>query len=60
MLAILGTVINFLSWQAVLLFIAQTAMQFARIHYEEQVLKDSFPEYEAYAAQTRRVIPYIY
>jgi len=60
MVGILGTVINFLSWQAVLLFIAQTAMQFVRIHYEEQVLKESFPEYEDYALQTRRVIPYIY
>ncbi len=60
MVGILGTVINFLSWQAVLLFIAQTAMQFVRIHYEEQVLKESFPEYEAYAAQTWRVIPYLY
>ena len=60
MVGILGTVINFLSWQAVLLFIAQTVMQFARMHYEEQVLKESFPEYEAYAAQTRRVIPYLY
>ena len=60
MFVILGTVINFLSWQAVLLFIAQTAMQFVRIHYEEQVLNESFPEYEAYAAQTWRVIPYLY
>ena len=60
MVGILGTVINFLSWQAVLLLIAQTSMQFARMHYEEQVLKESFPEYEAYALQTRRVIPYLY
>ncbi len=60
MVGILGTVINFLSWQAILLFIAQTVMQFVRMHYEEQVLKESFPEYEAYAAQTRRVIPYLY
>jgi len=60
MVGILGSVINFLSWQAVLLFIAQTAMQFVRMHYEEKVLKESFPEYEAYAAQTSRIIPYLY
>ncbi len=60
MVGTLGVVINFLSWQAVLIFVAQTAMQFARMHYEEKVLKESFPEYEAYAAQTRRVIPYLY
>lgn len=60
MVGIFGTVINFLSWQAVLLFIAQTAMQLTRIHYEEKVLKESFPEYEAYAAQTWRIIPYLY
>jgi protein-S-isoprenylcysteine O-methyltransferase Ste14 len=57
---ILGIVIGFLSWMAVLLFITQTAMQLARIHYEEKVLKASFPEYEAYAAKTRRLIPYLY
>ncbi|WP_167599368.1 isoprenylcysteine carboxylmethyltransferase family protein [Chlorobaculum sp. 24CR] len=56
----LGTIINFWSWQAVLLFAAQIAMQFTRMHYEEKVLTKTFPEYADYAAQTRRVIPWIY
>jgi len=56
----LGTVINFWSWQAVLLFVVQVAMQFTRMHYEEKVLTETFPEYADYAARTRRIIPGIY
>ncbi len=56
----LGTIINFWSWQAVLLFTVQIAMQFARMHYEEEVLKKTFPDYADYAERTRRLIPWIY
>jgi protein-S-isoprenylcysteine O-methyltransferase Ste14 len=56
----LGTIINFWSWQAVLLFTVQILMQFTRMHYEEKVLKETFPDYADYAARTRRLIPWIY
>ena len=56
----LGTIINFWSWQAVLLFIAQLAMQLTRMHYEEKVLQETFPDYADYAARTKRLIPWIY
>jgi protein-S-isoprenylcysteine O-methyltransferase Ste14 len=56
----LGAVINFWSWQAVLLFSAQIAMQLTRMHYEEKVLTETFPDYANYAARTRRLIPWIY
>lgn len=55
-----GTIISFWSWQAVLLFIVQMAMQFARMHYEEKVLTETFPDYVHYAARTKRFIPWIY
>jgi protein-S-isoprenylcysteine O-methyltransferase Ste14 len=56
----LGTIINFWSWQAALLFAVQIAMQFTRMHYEEKVLTETFPEYADYAARTSRLIPGIY
>jgi protein-S-isoprenylcysteine O-methyltransferase Ste14 len=56
----LGTIINFWSWQAVLLFVVQIAMQWVRMHYEEKVLRETFPDYADYAARTKRLIPWIY
>ena len=56
----LGAIINFWSWQAVLLFALQITMQFTRMHYEEKVLTETFPDYIGYAARTKRIIPWIY
>lgn len=56
----MGTIINFWSWQAVLLFAVQIAMQLTRMHYEEKVLTETFPDYADYAARTRRLVPWIY
>jgi protein-S-isoprenylcysteine O-methyltransferase Ste14 len=58
--ATLGAVINFLSPWALLLVVVQLGLQMVRIHYEEKVLKESFPEYEDYAQRTWRLIPGIY
>jgi protein-S-isoprenylcysteine O-methyltransferase Ste14 len=59
-MATLGTMILFFSPAAVALVIAQTATQLGRIHYEEIVLRKTFPEYSAYARTTARLIPGIY
>ncbi|MFA4994555.1 MAG: isoprenylcysteine carboxylmethyltransferase family protein [Bdellovibrionales bacterium] len=58
--AALGVVIIFLSPLAILLFVAQLGWQLIRIHYEEKILKESFPEYEDYAKRTKRLIPWVY
>ena len=58
--ATLGAVINFLSPWALLLVAVQLALQIVRIHYEEKVLKEHFPEYEEYAKRTWRLIPGVY
>jgi len=55
--AMVGAVVEFLSIYAVALLAAQIAFQLARTHYEERVLREAFPEYEAYRAQTCRLIP---
>ena len=56
----LGAVINFLSPWALLLVGAQLALQMVRIHYEEKVLHETFPEYHDYATRTWRLIPGVY
>jgi len=54
---ILGVVLLNFSWQAVVLCGLQWALQLRRMRIEEQLLTDSFPEYEAYALCTPRLVP---
>ncbi len=56
----LGVFIQFLSPWALVLFVAQISMQMIRIHYEERVLRETFPEYEFYSRHSWRLIPMIY
>ena len=56
-IAMLGNVILFRQPWAGLLAVMVIALQVARSHYEEQVLRNAFPEYAAYAARTKRFIP---
>ena len=58
--ATLGVFIEFLSPLALLLFAMQMSMQIIRIHYEENILRQTFPEYEAYSQHSWRLIPMIY
>ncbi|HUY68164.1 MAG TPA: isoprenylcysteine carboxylmethyltransferase family protein [Alphaproteobacteria bacterium] len=59
-LSTLGAMIHFLSPWAVLIVAVQLALQLGRIHYEERVLNETFPEYADYARRTSRLIPGIY
>jgi len=58
--ATLGALINFLSPWALVLVAVQMAFQLVRIHYEERVLRETFPEYAKYAKHTARLIPGVY
>ena len=58
--ATIGAMINFLSPVAVALVVTQLLMQLGRIHYEEKVLRETFPEYVKYSRVTARLIPGIY
>ena len=40
--------------------IVQLALQIVRIHYEEKVLCETFPEYSDYAKKTWRLVPGVY
>ena len=45
---------------AITLAIIATVMTAVRIHSEEQLLQASMPEYAAYAARTRRLVPFVF
>jgi protein-S-isoprenylcysteine O-methyltransferase Ste14 len=53
----IGIIIMHWSGAAVALGIVQIALQFWRMSFEEQVLRDAFPEYEEYADRVGMIIP---
>jgi protein-S-isoprenylcysteine O-methyltransferase Ste14 len=52
-----GIIILHWSAAAVALGIVQMALQFWRMQFEEQVLRDAFPEYEDYAERVAMILP---
>jgi protein-S-isoprenylcysteine O-methyltransferase Ste14 len=59
-LAVIGIFMQFLSLWTALLLALQIAFQLRRMHNEEVVLTQTFPEYAAYRQQTARLIPGVY
>jgi len=59
-IAILGVWLQFMSWPATAILVGHFVIQLWRLGFEEQVLRDSFPDYEAYARTTARLVPGIY
>jgi protein-S-isoprenylcysteine O-methyltransferase Ste14 len=59
-LAIVGSVIQFISPLALLLLVVQIGCQLYRMHCEEKVLAETFPGYLAYKARTARLLPGLY
>lgn len=59
-IASIGPMMQFEQPWAFLLVAAADALQIVRLHYEERVLRDTFPEYADYATRTWRLIPGLY
>jgi len=59
-IAVLGVWLQFMSWPATAILVGHFIGQLWRLGFEEAVLRDSFPEYDAYARKTARLIPGIY
>jgi protein-S-isoprenylcysteine O-methyltransferase Ste14 len=59
-IAAIGLFLQYASLWTALLFVAGFAFQLQRMRNEEQILRETFPEYAAYAARTRRLIPGVY
>jgi protein-S-isoprenylcysteine O-methyltransferase Ste14 len=56
----IGLLLQFLSPWTLLLLVVQITFQLRRMHNEEVILGEIFPEYAAYKARTARLIPGIY
>jgi len=59
-IAIIGIVLPYWSWQALLLFAVHLALQLTRLRNEERVLRATFADYAAYAGRTPRLIPFLW
>ena len=59
-IAVIGLVIQFLSYQTLLLLAVHFGFQLRRMRNEEAILISTFPEYDAYKERTVRLIPGIY
>ena len=56
-IAVIGILLLNLSLPAVLLIAVQWTIQMRRMHHEERVLSQAFPEYASYAARTPKFLP---
>jgi protein-S-isoprenylcysteine O-methyltransferase Ste14 len=59
-IASIGSVLQYLSLWTGLILAVQIAFQLRRMHNEELVLMETFPEYAAYKQKTARIIPGVY
>lgn len=57
MITIVGTALQFQAPGSWLMALTVVLLLWIRSYYEEQVLAENFPEYEAYRARTKRFIP---
>jgi protein-S-isoprenylcysteine O-methyltransferase Ste14 len=58
--ALIGVTLQFLSPAALLILALQIAFQLYRMHFEEQVMSEAFPEYADYALKVKRIVPGVY
>lgn len=59
-IALIGIFLQFRSGLALALLALHLFFQLRRIHWEEQVLGETFPEYREYAQATHRLVPGVY
>ena len=59
-IAILGALLQYYSPLTLALFSIHCVLQVRRIFYEENLLKDTFADYEDYAKTTFRLVPYVW
>jgi protein-S-isoprenylcysteine O-methyltransferase Ste14 len=58
--AVLGIALQARSTWVLAVLVLQFCCQYYRLIYEEEILTNTFPEYEAYAKDTARLIPWLY
>jgi protein-S-isoprenylcysteine O-methyltransferase Ste14 len=58
--ALLGVLVQFFSPLALTIFLAHGVLQIRRMFFEDELLRRSFPGFDAYARSTPRLIPYVW
>jgi protein-S-isoprenylcysteine O-methyltransferase Ste14 len=58
--ASVGFLLQYLSLPAFALWAAHIALQCCRMYYEEQILRQTFPEYQSYSKRVARLVPGVY
>jgi protein-S-isoprenylcysteine O-methyltransferase Ste14 len=58
--ALIGIALQFLSPAALAVLAMQIGFQLYRMRFEEQVMREAFPEYAEYATRVKRLVPGIY
>jgi protein-S-isoprenylcysteine O-methyltransferase Ste14 len=58
--ALIGLTLQFLSPMAIVVLAMQLCLQLYRMGYEEQVMREAFPEYADYAQRVKRLVPGLY
>jgi protein-S-isoprenylcysteine O-methyltransferase Ste14 len=53
-------IINDFSYFRVLIFLVLLINQIIKMHNEEKILSDNFPEYKDYMKRTKKIIPFIF
>jgi len=59
-IATFGIMLQYAQPWSLLIALASLTAQFPRMHYEEQILSETFPPYHAYMQRTARFVPHIY
>jgi protein-S-isoprenylcysteine O-methyltransferase Ste14 len=59
-IVVVGVVLQYLSIATVVIFLVNIAVQVCRIHYEEDLLRRTCPDYAGYAASRWRLIPHVW
>jgi protein-S-isoprenylcysteine O-methyltransferase Ste14 len=57
-LAVLGVALQYRQPWSLLLFVVSFAIQFPRMHYEEEIMAQTFAGYDGYARVTPRLVPF--
>lgn len=59
-IAVFGIMLQYRQPLGFLMALVSLAAQFPRMHYEEEILQQTFPEYRTYCERTARLIPKLY
>ncbi len=55
-----GLSIDYLNWEKVIIWLILLIVLIIKLHWEERMLKQQFPEYPSYQQKSFKLVPYLY